>query len=126
MAKPGQDAREEQARLAAMSRQAAEIELPAPRAVAVEIQREAEGQLGMRCSGCHQRIGVGFRFVRIDVVMSEGRPTVDVTQFAACNGVNGCEFAMVAREGATAMEMVEFVWLDEEPHDDTPVAADGS
>jgi hypothetical protein len=125
MAKPGRQAREEMARLAAMSRQAAEIAVPVPEQLAAGLRRQAEGQLGMRCSGCGERIGVGFQFTRIDVEVVEGRPTVDVTRLSACNGANGCEFAMQAREGAMVMEMVEFVWLDGD--DDRPQdAANGA
>lgn len=115
MAKPGQGAADEMARLAAMSRRAADIPVAAPAEVVARIMPRAEGQLGMRCGGCEQRIGVGFQFTRIEVVMQEGKPTVDVTKLSACNGENGCDFAMEARAGATVMEMVEFVWLDEEP-----------
>lgn len=116
MAKPGQQAKEEMARLAAMSRQAADLggarELP-PK-VAETVRRQAEGQLGMRCNGCGERVGVGFRFTRIEVgVGDDGVPAVDVAHVAACNGDSGCDFAARARAAADVVEMVEFVWLDE-------------
>lgn len=115
MAKPGSDAARE---LAGMARRAADLGGgDVPEALVPQLAVKAEGQLGMRCSGCGERIGVGLKFTRIDYVMSEGKPTVDVSYLAACNGADGCNFANEARAGADVMEMIEFVWL----HGDPPV-----
>jgi hypothetical protein len=115
MAKPGQGARDEMARLAAMSREAADLSSgPAPPELVERLRPQIEGQLGMRCAGCGERIGVGFKFTQVGVSIVEGKPTADVAYLSACNGDSGCNFAAEAREHATAVEMVEFVWLDEE------------
>jgi hypothetical protein len=103
-------------RLAAMSRIAKDLGV-VPEQVEATLIEQAEGKLGMRCTGCQQRIGVGFKFTRIDVTLHEGRPTVDVQYLSACNGADGCDFAQKARSGADVIEMVEFVWL----HGDAPV-----
>lgn len=111
MAKPGSP---EARKLAAMARSAADLgggELSGD--VAARLLEQAEGQLGMRCGGCNRRITVGFQFTRIAAIVEGGKPTMDVVKLSACNGDEGCDFAMQAREGATVMEMVEFVWLDE-------------
>lgn len=110
---------EQLAKLAAMSRQAADLGGPVPASIEEEGRRQAELRLGMRCAGCGERIGVGLKFTRVDVVMSEGKPAIDVQVLAACNGANGCDYATKAQEGADVMEMVEFVWL----HGGAPVSA---
>lgn len=115
MAKPGSA---EAARLAAMARSAKDLgggQLTG--AAAEEAIRKAEAQLGMRCGGCGERIGVGLQFTRIDAVMKDGKPTIDVSRLSACNGADGCDFAEKAREGADVIEMVDFAWL----HGDKPV-----
>lgn len=115
MAKPGQQAAAEMARLAAMSRQAADLASgEAPAELREKLIPQIEGQLGLRCQGCGERIGVGFKFTRVGLSIEDGKPVADVTYLAACNGDAGCDFAARAREAATVVEMVEFVWLDEE------------
>lgn len=74
---------------------------------AAELQERLELRMGMRCRGCLRRIGIGIKFRSVDVRDAE-RPVISM---AACNRVD-CDFAEQAREGATCMEMVEFVWLD--------------
>lgn len=84
---------------------------------------EAEMKLHMRCAGCQQRIGVGFRFVALEAVPGpNGKPEVVKMTMGACSGIAGCDFASKARKGATAVEMVEFVWLDAdgEPAEEEP------
>lgn len=119
MAKPGRDARAEMRRLAAGAVDlGAQVEVPAT--LADKVRKEAEGQLGLRCSGCGERIGVGLKFTRIDVLRGpDGHPVVDVAKLAACNGAGGCDFAEKARNGAHLVEMVEYVWLQ----GDAPVGA---
>lgn len=105
------------ARLAAMSRRA--LDLGAMRGLPPEldekVRAQAEQQLGMRCAGCGERIGVGFKFTRIDIVLVEDKPTVDVAYLSACNGAQGCDFAERAKDGADAMELIEFAWLSGAP-----------
>lgn len=74
---------------------------------------EAETKLGMRCTGCGQRIGMGFKFSALEAIPGEnGKPEVVRMSMSACEGIEGCDFAEQARKGATCVEMVEFVWLD--------------
>lgn len=122
MAREGKRHTAESAQLAAMARRAKQLggthELAGE--VAERIRKEAEGRLGYRCGGCGERIGVGLKFRRIDVVLGAGgKPQVDVLELAACNGASGCDYAEQCREGADLVEMVEFVWL----RGDAPVAA---
>lgn len=121
MAKPGPHGNEERRRLAALARNAVELgggELSG--AAADKARRKAEQQLGLRCGGCGGRIGVGFEFTRIDIVVTDGRPGADVQRLSACNGAEGCDFATKAREDADSVRMVENVWCTGEP----PVGAD--
>lgn len=116
MAKPGTHGDADRAKLAAMAAQARDLgggELP--EAMLGKLRAQAEGQLGLRCGGCGKRIGVGLQFTRIDFVMKDGTPQVDVLKLAACNGADGCEYAAECREGADLIEMVEYVWLAGEP-----------
>lgn len=117
MAKPGSA---EAARLAAMARAAADL---GGGALSGEMQYKgrvaAESQLGMRCGGCGERIGVGLQFTRIDVVLRDGKPAVDVARLSSCNGADGCDYADKARVDADVIEMVEFVWV----HGDKPVGS---
>lgn len=123
MAKPGQQAKKEMARLAAMSRNAADLGGGSiPEALRAKVLGQAEQQLGMRCAGCGERITVGFKFTQIDVVLVEGKPVIDAAVLSACNGAGGCDFANKARADATCMEMIEFVWLDAPPAEE-PVDA---
>lgn len=71
-------------------------------------QAEFELALGMRCHGCGRRISFGLRFVSIDVRDAKAPAVYRV----ACNRMD-CDFAEQCREGADAMEMVEFAWCDE-------------
>lgn len=82
-------------------------------------QREYEVRQGMRCAGCGRRIGVGFRFVKLEVVSTPQGIGVGQLLLGACNGSEGCDFAELARQQASMMELVEFVWLD---GGDAPVA----
>lgn len=112
MAKPGSDAVRQIAASGAVDLSKRPVQHASPE-VAELVRRAAEGQLGMRCAGCHERITIGFQFTRIDVLVgASGRPEVDVQRLAACNGANGCDFAEEAKDGAHAMEMIEFAWLD--------------
>lgn len=116
MAKPGLHGDVERQRLAALARNAVDLgggELTGEQADRARVA--AERKLGLRCGGCGGRIGVGFEFTRIDVVMQDGRPAVDVQKLSACNGANGCDFATKAREGADAVRMIENVWCSGEP-----------
>jgi hypothetical protein len=80
-----------------------------------EVQEQLEHALGARCNGCGKRIGLGFKFVSVDP-----RHQTPVAEVYACTRED-CGFAELARDGATFMEMLEFVWLDENGID-----ADGS
>ena len=87
-----------------------------------KIRVEAEKRLGYRCAGCDERIGVGLKFVRLDVSpppAGETRPQVEHAIIFACNGANGCDYAEKARGGADMVEMIEYVWLQ----GDAPVGA---
>lgn len=87
MAKPGSDAARELKELGQMSRLAHDLgQGKLPEAYADKMQEQAEGRLGMRCSGCGERIVIGFKFTRIEPVNDEGQPTVDVSTLAACDG----------------------------------------
>lgn len=113
MARPGDRAGARRDVLGAMAARVPDLgrrELPPE--MAQRTRAHVETQLGMRCGGCGKRIGVGFQFTRIDVVIGEGgAPSGDVLRLSACNGADGCEFADSARENADVVEMVEFVWL---------------
>lgn len=67
-----------------------------------------ETKLGMRCNGCGERITVGFRFTSV----APRDTQAPVMQLVACSREE-CGFAEQARDGATVVEAVEFVWLDE-------------
>lgn len=102
--------------LSRMSRKAADLSRTSvPDHLRVKAMRNAEEQLGMRCGGCGERITTGFSFTALEPVMNAGGVVVQTLKLAACNGENGCEFAPKCREGATTVEMIEFVWLDAEP-----------
>lgn len=70
-------------------------------------QAKFEMAMGMRCHGCGRRVLIGAQFVQIDVTDPE-RPAVHRT---ACTR-DDCDFAEQARDGATAMKMIEYAWLD--------------
>lgn len=102
--------------LSRMSRSAADLSRTAvPEKLRKRALESAEAELGMRCRGCGQRITTGFEFTALEPVMDSGGVKVITLKLSACNGDNGCDFAQQAREGATAVEMVEFVWLTEDP-----------
>lgn len=75
---------------------------------AAEIGSELELATGMRCFGCGRRVAMGFRFTSID----PREPERAVMELTACNRQD-CDFALHARRGAIAVEMVEYAWLDE-------------
>lgn len=75
-------------------------------------------QAGTRCSGCGRRIGLGIRFFSIDPRDETGQ----VVRMCAC-AREDCDFAEVARAGATYMEMLELVWLDDMGMDAPPIDA---
>jgi hypothetical protein len=82
-----------------------------------EVQEMLEHTLGGRCNGCGRRIGVGIKFTSVDP--RDERP---VAQLSACSR-DDCGYAELCRDGATLMEMVEFVWLDEMGLDAPPMIA---
>lgn len=112
--------------LSRMSRKAADLSRTSvPEKLRVKALRNAEEQLGMRCGGCGERITTGFSFTALEPVMSNGGVVVQTLKLAACNGDNGCDFAPKCREGATAVEMIEFVWLDALPEPELEADAAG-
>lgn len=119
MAKPGSGDAKQLAELAKMSRLAHDLSAgKLPEGYAVQMVVEAEARLGFRCAGCGARVTTGFQFTRVSPVNEGGRPTVDVQQLTACNGENGCGFALEVKNSdppPTLMEMVEYVWLSADP-----------
>lgn len=86
-------------------------------AQAQEFQEAIELKNGWRCSGCGRRIGVGFQFTSV----APRDPEAPMVRLSACSR-DDCGFAEKCRDGATVMELVEFVWLDENGPD-APAAA---
>lgn len=82
--------------------------------VKVEIQKQAEARMHLRCFECGRRIGAGFKFSRIDVQAGEagGPPVVNRLTMAMCAGDEECEGVEKARVGSTLVEIVEYVWID--------------
>lgn len=117
MAKPGSDKARE---LTQMARQAHDLsDVKIPESVVEEMVKAEELKRAMRCAGCGRRIGVGFKFTRVevDVHPQTREPISYAIQIGACNGdapegEDPCDFAGEARKGATAVELVEYVWLD--------------
>lgn len=83
----------------------------------VEVQGELEMAQGLRCNGCGRRIGAGFHFTSI-----APREQKVMMRMAACSRED-CDFGQVCREGATYVEMVEYVWLDGVGLDAAPTKA---
>lgn len=73
-----------------------------------KLQAELEMALGMRCAGCGRRVTFGTQFASLDV----SEPQRPVMYRASCSR-GDCDFMEQCREGATAMKMIEFAWLDE-------------
>lgn len=125
MAKPGSDAARD---LSRMARQAHDLgDRKIPEEVAEALCAAEEVRTGMRCAGCGERIGVGFRFTRVEALIhpKTHEPMAASMIVGACNGAAGCDFADEARSGASAAEMVEYLWLDglgrpPRPEDATP------
>lgn len=117
MAKPGSNEARE---LTSMARQAHDLsDVTIPDRVVAELVKAEELKRGMRCAGCGRRIGVGFKFTRVEVDAhpQTREPISYAIQVGACNGdapegEPACDFAGEARKGATAVELVEYVWLD--------------
>ena len=74
---------------------------------ALRAQEMIELQLGMRCGGCGRRIAVGLQFMQVAV-----RSQSPVMKLSAC-ARGDCDFAEHAKDGATSMQVIEYVWLDE-------------
>lgn len=83
-----------------------------------EMQEVYELKLGMRCSGCGRRIGVGIQFTAI-APRSERMPVI---RMAACRRED-CDFMEQAKDGAAAMQVVQFVWLDTDGLEARPAKA---
>lgn len=82
---------------------------------AAEARKKAELKLHMRCTGCGERIGTGFEFTRFIPQRGPEGVMVGKMTVAACNGAGAegtCDFASEARDGATVVRIVEYVWLD--------------
>lgn len=74
----------------------------------------AERAAGMRCAGCGERIETGFRFTHFEPVLARGQRTVNTKVVSACSREE-CDFADRVRQGASAAELLEFAWLDDDP-----------
>lgn len=72
-----------------------------------ELQATLEMAQGLRCNGCGMRMLAGFHFTSL--APREDRVAL---RLAACSRAE-CGYATKCREGATYVEMVEYVWLDE-------------
>lgn len=80
-----------------------------------DLQEEIELRNGWRCSGCGRRIKVGFQFTSVDPRDADA----PMVRLSACSR-DDCGFAEQCRDGATVMELVEFVWLDANGPDAPP------
>lgn len=112
MAKPGS---REAAELSRMARQAHDLaDQKIPEHIAEKLCAAQELKESMRCAGCGERIGVGFRFTRIEAFVhpKTNEPMAATMHVGACDGAAGCDFAREASKGSTAMEVVEYVWMD--------------
>lgn len=117
MAKPGT---KDAAHIAAGAVDLAELK-PLDPEVESRIRQQAEEQLDRRCGGCARRVGIGFKFTKMDIYMgSDAKPQVDVMHIVACAGDDDCNFAAACREEADSVEMIEYVWLGGE----APVGAE--
>lgn len=83
-----------------------------------QAQETMELRAGMRCGGCGRRITMGYQFTSL----APRDAAAPVIRLSAC-AREDCEYAMVLRDGATVMEMVEFAWLDELGADAPPAKA---
>lgn len=116
MAKPGSNgARQIAARGVDLAARKARASMTEEEAAGV--QEAIEERLGARCDGCGRRIAIGFRFTSLNP-----RSERPVLNLSACTRED-CGFAELAREGATFMEAVEFVWLDDAGKDARPAPA---
>lgn len=77
---------------------------------AAEAKELMELRSGMRCHGCGRRLTRGYRFTRINPRATT--PAGLAVRLSACTR-DDCDYAMIVKEDATAMEFVEFAWLDE-------------
>jgi hypothetical protein len=99
---------------------AAQASIPPEKAA--DVQRKAELSKKMRCAGCGERIGTGFRFHKFTAIRDpdSGQVIAGHAIVAACNGHGAggtCDFAEHARRAAQVVEVVEFAWLDEPPEE---------
>jgi predicted metal-binding protein len=83
-----------------------------------DAQEQMELRSGMRCGGCGRRITMGYQFTSLAPRAVEA----PVIRLSAC-AREDCDYAMVLRDGATVMEMVEYAWLDELGNDAPPAKA---
>jgi hypothetical protein len=100
--------------LSQMAQQAVELNRPYSAEQEATLRAQAEMHMGLRCNGCGERIGMGFRFTRIDISSQteDGKPKVEVAKTVACSR-DECDYADRARLDANLVEMIEHVWLDE-------------
>lgn len=76
-------------------------------------RRFAEVHAGLRCGGCGCRIERGFEFVRAEA-WRDPRTGTRVPQrhrSFACTGIDDCDFALRAAQGATAVRRIDNEWL---------------
>lgn len=109
MAKPGTN---DAARLAAMSRQAADLGKIArlSEEQEAELRMDAEVEYGYRCQGCKRRITLGMELVKIDVAIVDGKKVANRAVTVACL-YDDCDFAEKAMTaGAQIARPIEYAW----------------
>lgn len=81
---------------------------------ALEATEMIEVMNGLRCGGCGKRLEAGFTFVSISV-----RDEKPIVRQVAC-ARKDCDWATLCRNGATYVEKVHYVWMDEQGADAPP------
>lgn len=112
MAKPGRGAKQLQAAQMAGAADLARARMSDDEVR--DVQERMELANGLRCNGCGKRIAQGFVFV--SMAPREQSPLI---RLAAC-ARDECDYGLKCRMGATYMEIVEYVWLDEAGIDAPP------
>lgn len=74
----------------------------------------AELRAGKRCHGCGERVRAGFELTVFTADAVGTETAARAVTVVACDGGDGCQYALEAAKTATVMRMVEYVWLDEE------------